>query len=88
MRVPSSLALWHTGNIISYRPIVRTVTGPELKMNKTQHSIAGDPHFEKFPVKELLFIELRNMLELAIVCVSEMKFFVVHKENLNVELFP
>ena len=69
-------------------PIVRTVTGPELKMNKTQYSIAGDPHFEKLPVKELLFIELRNMLELAIVCVSEMKFFVVHKENLNVELFP
>ena len=57
------------------------MTGPELKMNKTQYLIAGDPHSEKLPVKELLFIELKNMVELAIVCVSEMKFFAVHKEN-------
>ena len=86
MRAPSSLALWHTGNIISYStfenrargPIVRIVTGPELKMNKTQYSIAGDPHFEKLPVKELLLMALRNMLELAFVCVSGMKVFVVH----------
>ena len=95
MRAPSSLALWHTGNIISNStfenrargPIVRIVTGPELKMNKTQYSIAGDPHFEMLPFKELLFMALRNILELAFVCVSEMKVF-VHKENLNVELFP
>ena len=93
MRAPSSLALWHTGNIISYStfenrgPIVRIVTGLESKMNKTQYSIAGDPHFEMLPFKELLFMALRNILELAFVCVSEMKVF-VHKENLNVELFP
>ena len=89
------LLRWHTGNIISYstfetrarRPILRILTGPELKMNKTQYSIAGDPHFEMLPFKELLFMALRNILELAFVCVSEMKVF-VHKENLNVELFP
>ena len=87
MRASSSLALWHTGNIISYStfenrargPIVRIVTGPELKMNKKQYCIAArDPHFEKLPVKELLLMALRNILELAFVCVSGMKVFVVH----------
>ena len=59
------------------------MTGPELKMNKTQYSIAGDPHFEKLPVKELLFIALRNMLELAIVCVSEIKVLLCIRKTLN-----